>query len=66
MAVSERDVDATARLVIRQHGGSASYFAAGRADELLDAGDSEGAVVWRRVLVAIKRLQLQEPHSTIQ
>lgn len=56
MSVSDRDIYATAKLVTRQHGASAAYFAASRADALLDAGDTEGAAVWRRVLKAIERL----------
>jgi hypothetical protein len=31
--------------------------AAGRADELLDDGDIDGAAVWRRILAAIEELQ---------
>lgn len=56
MPVSERDIYTTAHLTIKQHGPTASYFAATRADELLDAGDMEGSAVWRRVLKAIEEL----------
>lgn len=62
---SDRDIDATAKLVMRQHGESAAYFAAGRADELLEAGDSIGSAVWRRILQAVERLQNQEPNNTV-
>ena len=65
MTVSDRDINATALIVIRQHGGSAAYFAAGRADELLDGGDAEGAALWRRILKAIERLQAQGPSGTL-
>jgi len=40
---SDRDILANALLVIKHHGESAGYYAASRADELLDAGAIEGA-----------------------
>lgn len=62
MPVSDRDIDATALQVIRQHGASAAYYAASRADELLAAGDLEGARTWRRILAAVE--QMQEPPTS--
>lgn len=59
--ISDRDIQATALLCIRQHGQSAAYFAAGRADELLDEGAIEGAKTWRRILAEIERMQAMEP-----
>jgi hypothetical protein len=44
-------------LVIDQHGEEAAIFAAGRADELLMDGDTDGSAVWRRILAAIEELQ---------
>ena len=35
--------------------------AAMRHDELLKAGDVDGCVVWKRILMAIDELQLVEP-----
>lgn len=61
MSISDRDVLATAKLLIKQHNGSASYYAAGRADELLDSGDIEGAAVWCRVAKAAEELLAKEP-----
>ena len=61
MSISDRDVAATAKLLIKQHNGSAAYYAAGRADDLLDAGDTEGAAVWRRVAKAAEELLAMEP-----
>lgn len=60
------DIGRTAWLCIKQHGPSAAYYAAGRADELLEAGALEGAKVWRRVLRAIEHLQAIEPTSTLK
>ena len=56
MPVSDRDIYATAKLVIDRHGGSATYFACSRADELLDKGDLEGAATWRQIAKAIEFL----------
>jgi hypothetical protein len=39
--------------------------AAMRADELLDAGDLDGAATWRRVLAAIKELENVEPSGVV-
>ena len=63
---SDRDILATALLCIKQHGMSAAYYAAGRADELLDAGAIEGAKTWRRILAEIERLQAMEPKGPLQ
>ena len=62
--ISDRDIQATARLVIRQHGGSAGYFAASRADQLADQGAYEGARTWRRIVAEVERLQAMEPATT--
>ena len=61
--ISDRDIQATALFVIKQHGGSAGYFAASRADELTDQGAHAGARTWRRVLAEIEWLQSLEPTS---
>ena len=61
--VSDRDILATALLVIKRHGGSAGYFAATRADELEDQGAHTGALTWRRILKEIEWLQAMPPES---
>jgi uncharacterized protein DUF6961 len=58
---SDRDILATALLVIKHHGESAGYYAASRADELLDAGAIEGAKTWRRIAKLIEEWQAVEP-----
>jgi hypothetical protein len=60
--ISHRDIQATALLVIKQHGGSAAYYAAGRADELFEHGALTGAAVWRRIV----RLLAMEPEGAMQ
>ena len=63
MTVSDRDIQATALLCIRQHGLSAAYYAASRADELLEQGATTGAATWRQILAEIERLQSLEPQG---
>jgi hypothetical protein len=60
MPVSDRDVYATAKLVIDRQGKSATYYACGRADELLDNGDLEGSAAWRRIAKATEALLLSD------
>ncbi len=68
MPVSDIDIMRTAHIVIKQHGASAAYFAAGRADDFLEADDLDGAGTWRRILAAIEDLQREErkPGETVQ
>ncbi|MEE9250127.1 MAG: hypothetical protein V3U93_03245 [Alphaproteobacteria bacterium] len=46
---------------VNQQGDEAPIHAAMRADELLDAGDLEGAAVWRRIVSAINELLADKP-----
>jgi hypothetical protein len=55
--IDDPDILRAAKLLIDQHGGDAPIRAAQRADELLDVGDMDGAMVWRRILAAIDELQ---------
>jgi hypothetical protein len=55
--IDDPDIYRAAKLVIDQHGDQAGDFAASRADQLLDDGDTEGSAVWRRILEAIEELQ---------
>ena len=56
-AVSVGDIYRAAKLVIEQHGEEAGDFATGRAVDLLNDGDTDGAMVWRRILEAVVELQ---------
>ena len=62
---SDRDIFTTAKLLIQQHGDTAWFEAAQRADTMLDKGDIEGAATWKRVLAAIRKLQDAEPGEII-
>ncbi len=56
----DKDIYRSAKLLIDRHGGDAVIHAAMRADELLDAGDIDGQVVWKRIIHAIEELQSKE------
>ena len=47
--------------LIKQHGAEAPIHAAMRTDELLEAGDMDGQVVWKQILAAIEELLSKEP-----
>jgi hypothetical protein len=49
--IPELDIYRAAKLLIDQHGEDASIRIAERADELLEAGDTEGAAIWRAIMV---------------
>jgi hypothetical protein len=54
--IPEIDIWRVANLMIRRYGESAQAESAKRADELADAGDDDGAAVWRRVTGAAAQL----------
>ena len=54
---SDPDICRAAKLIIDQCGKDVGDFAAGRADALMEEGDAEGALIWRRILEAIVELQ---------
>jgi hypothetical protein len=54
--VTERDIWATAKMLVDRHGADAPIQAAMRADELLDRGDVDGQAVWKRILAAAREL----------
>ncbi len=58
---SDLDVYRSAHALIQRHGSEAAILAAMRADELMDAGDLDGAAVWRRIVAAVNEIQREEP-----
>jgi hypothetical protein len=48
--IPDLDIYRAAKLLIDQHGPDARLNAAGRADLLLEEGDTEGAAVWRAII----------------
>jgi hypothetical protein len=55
--IDDPDIFRAAKLLIDEHGDDAPIRAAQRADVLLEEGDMDGALVWRRILDAIDELQ---------
>ena len=55
--IPDLDIYRAAKLLVDRHGEDAPIRAAERADELLEDGDTEGAAIWRAIVVAIEELQ---------
>jgi hypothetical protein len=54
MAVCDLDIWRAANLLIKRHGPEAEIVAAHKVDELMAAGDVEGQLVWKRILLATR------------
>jgi hypothetical protein len=54
--LSDRDIWATASVMIKKFGDDAIIESSMRADELLADGDHAGALVWKRIIAGIKFL----------
>jgi hypothetical protein len=54
--VDDPDIVPAAKLMVNEHGEEAALQATQRADKLLEDGDLEGSVVWRRIAAAIEEL----------
>ena len=51
--ISDLDIWRAANLLIQRHGADAEIEAAKRADQMLERGDLDGQVVWKRIRRAI-------------
>lgn len=58
---SERKIYLSANILLNAYGDSAEAEASERADELQRKGDTEGAVVWRRIQIAVEKLRKAAP-----
>ena len=65
MPIDDIDIYRSAKMLIDRHGGDAVTEASKRADRLSDAGDLDGAAVWRRIVAAIGELQKTEPSGAV-
>ena len=63
--IPDREIWQAANLMIKRIGADAGTQAAMRADELLDAGDVEGAATWRAILRAIDQVQAIRPAAVV-
>lgn len=50
-----------ANLLLKEHGVDAEIIASERADRMLDRGDFDGLIVWKRIRRAI--VELNAPHE---
>ena len=57
MPISGLDIYRAANLLMKQYGADAPIEAARMIDRMLELGDCEGQVLWRRILNAIEVLQ---------
>jgi len=66
--ISDRDIYASATLMIKRFGNDAPIEAAQRAEALLAEGDLDGRAVWMRIMAAAEALlrQTPGPDETIQ
>ena len=61
--IPELDIYRATKLLVEQHSGDAGTRAGERADELLQAGDTEGAAIWRAINAAVEELQRGRQHG---
>ncbi len=54
------DIFRSANVLVKQHGQDAPIHAAMWADAMLEAGDLDGATVWKRILRAVGELLSKE------
>jgi hypothetical protein len=59
--IPEIDIWRVASLMLKRYGDEADIESAIRADELFEAGDHNGAAVWRRVIYIIAQLLNTNP-----
>ncbi len=59
--IPETDIWAAALLMVKRYKADAMLAAAARADDLLEAGNWQGAATWHRMLDCVERLQSTKP-----
>ena len=62
--IPDIDIWRAAALMIKHYGDTADLEAAGRADQLLAEGDTEGQRVWMRIAKAIDEMQRPQDGET--
>ena len=65
MTVSDRDIWATANLLIKHHGDQAEVRAVAHYVAMIDRGDRDGMALWKRIRRAVKELQAEEPNRLV-
>ena len=59
------DIYRSAKLLVDQHGNTATVEAMKRADALAAQGDAAGKVTWLRILEAVEELQNTVPSGAV-
>jgi hypothetical protein len=63
--IPEIDISRAANLMLKRYGEKAVEESATRADELATDGDHDGAVTWRRITAAVRRLANNTPPGPV-
>ena len=63
--IPEIDIWRAAQLMFKRYGDKALEESAARADELVAAGDDNGAAVWRRITIAVAELANATPPGRV-
>ena len=58
---SELDIFCSANILVKRYGEDAALEAAMRADAMLDRGDLDGCVAWKRIVRAVEEIQRAKP-----
>jgi hypothetical protein len=61
----EIDIWRAAQLTLKRYGDEALKESAARADELMAAGDGDGAATWRRITDAVRQLANKTPPGRV-
>lgn len=62
---TEKEIWTAANQIIQQYGDAADVHASMRANNLLEEGDTDGHLVWLRILKAIRSLADVEPGERV-
>jgi hypothetical protein len=63
--ISEIDIWRAAALMVKRYGDNAPIESGKRADELANAGDDDGAAIWRRIEDASDKLASTTPAGPV-
>ena len=63
--IPEIDIWRAAQLMLKRYGDEALKESIARADELVAAGDDDGAAVWRRIMDAVTQLSNRTPPGRV-
>ena len=66
--ITDLDIYRSARVLIDQHGEDAPFWAAQKADAMLESGNLDGKRLWLMILEAVEDLLSKErpPDATVQ